>query len=192
MPYSPQHKQQSRQKILSSAYRLFTLNGFERITINQIMADCQLTRGGFYAHFSSKSELYTEALKFGTTVSPLVLGNLKSLSTKQWLAELFDGYLSIEHIQGIRPCPLAFLATDITTRDTEAKAAYKNAFLGMNKRLLSLVKQAMPSFNSEQMLALTSMMIGTVAIAKTINDEKVALQLLRATRKTIRLTLSGI
>ncbi|MCR8923003.1 TetR/AcrR family transcriptional regulator [Dasania sp. GY-MA-18] len=191
MPYSPQHKQQSRQKILASAYRLFTLNGYERITINQIMADCQLTRGGFYAHFSSKSELYTEALKFGTTASPLVLGNLKSLSTQHWLTELFDGYLSIEHIRGIKPCPLAFLSADITTRDRAAKAAYKNAFLGMNKRLLALVKQVMP-FTTEQMFALSSMMIGTVAIAKTINDDKVALQLLRATRKTIRLTLNGI
>ena len=54
MPYSKAHKNSTREKILESAFKLFAIKGFKGITIDDLMNNCGLTRGAFYAHFSSK------------------------------------------------------------------------------------------------------------------------------------------
>ena len=66
MPYSPKHKEQTRQRILQAAAKLFCSKGFDRVTLNQIMKQANMTHGAFYAHFSGKSSLYEAALKFAT------------------------------------------------------------------------------------------------------------------------------
>ena len=70
MPYSAQHKQETRNRILRSARRLFNRRGFAEVTINEIMAEAGLTRGGFYKHFTSKDDLYSEALVQFTCKDP--------------------------------------------------------------------------------------------------------------------------
>ena len=55
MSYSTGHRAQVRERIIESARRLFNRNGFESVSINSIMEDAGLTRGGFYAYFKSKS-----------------------------------------------------------------------------------------------------------------------------------------
>ena len=62
MAWQAEHKNTTRQRILSSAAKLFALNGYEEVSINQIMADAGLTRGAFYSHFKSKSELHAKAM----------------------------------------------------------------------------------------------------------------------------------
>ena len=62
MPYRPEHRDETRSRIVRSAQRLFNRHGFQGVSIDQIMAAAGLTRGGFYRHFSSKSDLYAEAM----------------------------------------------------------------------------------------------------------------------------------
>ena len=57
MPWTTEHKQKSREKILSSAARLFTKKGFDAVSIDDVMRLAGLTRGAFYAHFKSKSDV---------------------------------------------------------------------------------------------------------------------------------------
>ena len=54
MPYSPQHREKTRARIVESARMLFNRHGFEDVTIDMVMGDAGLTRGGFYNHFDSK------------------------------------------------------------------------------------------------------------------------------------------
>src|ERR1700757_1861970 len=62
MAYPAGHRKQTRDKIVESARRLFNRKGFENVSVDAIMADAGLTRGGFYAYFKSKSDLYAEVL----------------------------------------------------------------------------------------------------------------------------------
>jgi AcrR family transcriptional regulator len=55
MPYTKEHKENTHKKILESAFRLFTVKGFNSVTVDQVMNGCGLTRGAFYAHFTSKA-----------------------------------------------------------------------------------------------------------------------------------------
>jgi DNA-binding transcriptional regulator YbjK len=62
MPYAAGHRTEVKGKIIQSARRLFNRDGFDNVSIAQIMAGAGLTHGGFYSYFKSKSELYTEVL----------------------------------------------------------------------------------------------------------------------------------
>jgi AcrR family transcriptional regulator len=51
MPYPPGHCEKTKAKIVRSARQLFNRFGFDRVSIDAIMADASLTRGAFYSYF---------------------------------------------------------------------------------------------------------------------------------------------
>jgi TetR/AcrR family transcriptional regulator, transcriptional repressor for nem operon len=63
MPYTAEHKENTRRRIVQSARRLFNRHGFNGVSIDEIMAEAGLTRGGFYNHFGTKEELYAEVVQ---------------------------------------------------------------------------------------------------------------------------------
>src|SRR3954468_6934445 len=56
-----------RQQILSAAGKLFRANGFEAVTVADVMKAAGLTHGGFYGHFKSKDDLIAQALAHALT-----------------------------------------------------------------------------------------------------------------------------
>ena len=47
----------TQQQILNAAQTLFTLRGYEAVSIDEICASIHLTKGAFYYHFKSKEEI---------------------------------------------------------------------------------------------------------------------------------------
>jgi len=62
MRYSPEHKAQNHEKILSVAARTFRERGGDTSGIGTVMKKVGLKKGGFYRHFTSKDDLFVEAL----------------------------------------------------------------------------------------------------------------------------------
>lgn len=191
MPYSKEHKEKTRKVILKSAFKLFTAKGFDGVTVNEIMKNCGLTRGGFYAHFSSKASLYSESIKFAATTRKLEELKPKNFSDKRWLSLLLDKYLSVEHVNGARPCPLTFLVTDIITRNAEAKSAYARTYADMNSVLMKYAS-SYSNCNKDEILSLTAMIIGAVAISRTMDNKKSVKKLLASCRHEVGMKLGGI
>jgi len=67
MPYSKQHKQETRERILRTAARALRESGLHGhgAIISELMAQAGLTHGGFYAHFPSKDALVAAACARG-------------------------------------------------------------------------------------------------------------------------------
>jgi len=191
MPYTKQHTEKTRKRILESAFRLFTVKGFEKVTVNGVMKDCGLTRGAFYAHFDSKADLYRESLMFAVSSTKLAELKPEGKTDKEWLCILLDGYLSLEHVRGEYPCPIAFLATDIAMHDDKTKAAYASVYEGMNKAIFKYANSYADCDESD-ILSVTSMLIGAVAIARTIGNKNSVLNLLQACRREAGSKLGGI
>ena len=169
------------------------MKGFEGVTIDDLMNNCGLTRGAFYAHFKSKAELYSEALKF--RASSTKLANLKpeGISNKQWLSLLLNTYLSLEHVKGERSlsCPLAFLATDINMQDKAIKIAYADVYYGMNTAIMEYASSYCDC-DEQDVFSVTAMMIGAVAIARTLQSQDSIENLLVACRREAGMKLGGI
>ena len=58
MPCTAEHKARTRERIEQSARSMFNRRGFASVSIEDIMSHAGLTRGGFYNHFASKTDLF--------------------------------------------------------------------------------------------------------------------------------------
>ncbi len=177
MAWQKDHKKNTKENILNCAAALFTHHGFENVSIDQVMTTAQLTRGAFYAHFKSKSDLYAQAI-----IKASSLATVKHLtSTQPTLTEISQHYLSPEHRdQSLNsPCPLAFLVTDITQQNDTVKNAYTQVFKGF------LENTGVISTSNTNALQNAALMIGGLALAKAINDKTLSNELLTACQKAI-------
>ena len=191
MPYTAEHKQQSREKILQSAIACFTKQGFENTSIDEIMQNAEMTRGAFYAHFSSKSELYQQALLTGAMNSQLVKPKPDDVSDREWMNLLVKGYLSENHIQQkLPPCPMAFLVTDVAVSEPEVRQTYTKIFKGMNKMVYNFTKQ-FSDCDEEQIYAVTAMLIGAVAIGRVLDNRQVRQKMLSGCETLALAMLNG-
>src|SRR5882672_9418060 len=134
MPYSPQHKRDTREKILESARRLFNRKGFSGVSIEEIMSDAGLTHGGFYRHFSGKDELYAAAVRqFLCRKAPEAWQSQRrdpravaKKAPKPRAQRIVDDYFSREHFDDRDGCcPLIGMASDVQRGGEAVKAAYQ-------------------------------------------------------------------
>lgn len=190
MPYSKEHKQKSRERILESAARLFIASGFDNTSIDEIMANAGMTRGAFYAHFTNKSELYAQALMFAASNSLFASSKPENLSAKDFVEKILRGYLSLAHIQQDIPCPAAFLVTDVVNKDPQVRKTYTQIYKGMNKHLAQHAK-SFSSCHADTVWAITAMMIGGVAIGRALDDHATTKKLLRSCQKVAQDLLNG-
>lgn len=183
MPYSKAHKEKSRERILQSAVRLFTRKGFDNTSIDEVMTDAELTRGAFYAHFKSKQDLYGQAIASTPLFSIFAKIKPDGMADKDWLAHLVSAYLTPTHLHKTDlPCPLAFLVTDVAVSEPETRQAYTDVYLKMNQ-LIRVYTRKFSSCDKQSVMAVTAMMIGGVAVARTLSDRKSQNQLLESCRQ---------
>ncbi|PVV21883.1 MAG: hypothetical protein B6D78_06460 [gamma proteobacterium symbiont of Ctena orbiculata] len=184
MPYSPQHKEESRLRILESAAKSFLHKGYEQTGINDVMRDAGMTRGAFYAHFSSKSELYDKAMLYAAAHGRLASHKNSGQRGSEWLMTMLEGYLSLDHLVGEEtPCPLAFLVTDIANREPQVRQTYTRIYRRMNS-LIERYRDNPSNQQNEEVLALTALMVGGVALSRVVDDERLAERILTSCRQT--------
>ncbi len=62
MTYRDEMAKKTRNRIIKTAMKLFKKNGYENVTIRDIIKTAQISNGAFYAHFKSKDALVEETL----------------------------------------------------------------------------------------------------------------------------------
>lgn len=169
MPYTPQHKEQSRQRILQTAAKLFCAYGFDRVTLDQIMQKANMTRGAFYAHFSGKSSLYEAALQFAASNSFWARREKTSEDKETHIKALVTRYLSWSKNDG--DSPLEFLVTDAAHKEEKVRKAYQACFDSLVERLTVILtkqgtKEDAKSLAEETVVSL----VGTVSVARSITE----------------------
>ncbi len=191
MPYSKEHKQQVRLKIIESSRVLFNRHGFENVTIDQVMAFAGLTRGGFYNHFKSKEELFKEA------VSGFLMGrgaqwregagiDVTSLD-KNAAVQMVDSYLSQKHLSDLDgQCPMIALPSDVARANDDVKQSYQKLLEGMvylYENSLSqrqAAHQQSESVIRKQALSLSALCVGGMILARTLPDSGLAKEVQQA------------
>ncbi|TMP41199.1 TetR/AcrR family transcriptional regulator [Pseudoalteromonas citrea] len=177
MPWDTNHKHQSRQRILEAAAQLFVARGFDGVGIDDVMQQANMTRGAFYSHFKSKSELYHEAIPVAGFIAKeqLEAGCSNSFNV------LKHNYLN-QHkgADDTQLCPIALLISDIRHRDPAIRETYEKVFAGFVEYINSHVNERSAA------LAQAATMIGAVALAQTLTDESLKAELLAACEAATR------
>src|SRR5512138_2489128 len=179
MPYSPKHKRESRDKILESARRLFNKRGFSEVSIDEIMENAGLTRGGFYRHFRDKDELYAEAVRwFLCEEAPKPWRRPRRNGHKPRAERIVDSYFSLDHFDDSESCcPLIALPSDAARGSGGVKSAYQDV---MEKLLLLLQADMAGPQSRERALAVVSLCVGGLVAARGVADPRLAQDLRRA------------
>lgn len=179
MPYAKDHKAHTRQRIVQSAARLFADQGFAATSIDEIMLECNLTRGGFYAHFRSKRQLYAEAMAH-LAAHQRPGPAQPAAPDDDALAPLFEACLRPAGMTGHGGKGWAFLATDATRPEPEVRAAYARALDALAQRLHRGAPGA--ACSDEAVLAATAMIVGAQTLAQALDDAAHKTRLVQACR----------
>ena len=190
MPYSAEHKQETRAKIVESARILFNRHGFEDVTIDRVMESAGLTRGGFYNHFKSKEMLYGEA------VASFLMGR-----GAQWRADagvdpshpspamarkMIESYLSPEHLEDLDgQCPMIALPSDVARAGPEVQSSYQELLEAM----VGLFEQGLEKrygTGRKQALSLAALCVGEMILARTLPNSALAEEVRAAAHDTAK------
>jgi len=88
MRYPAKETAAKHDRIVKEASRLFRENGFENVTVGEVMKASGLTHGAFYAHFGSKQELQEAAVRTAALLGGLVLA--RAVKDSQLSEEILD------------------------------------------------------------------------------------------------------
>lgn len=192
MPYSAKHRNEVREKILSSARRLFNRRGFNGVSIDDVMAQAGLTRGSFYAYFNSKSDLYAHAITAilhekqidgwdGVSIDP----RARDVATT-----IIGDYLSVASFEDIDgTCPLVALPNDVSRTEDSVKRAFENVL----RALVDIFEQGLERKGGarQRALAIASLCVGGMVLARTVEDRGLGDEL-RAAAKSAALSLGRL
>ena len=186
--YAPEHKQETRRRILEAADALLKVQGAEAASVSEVMARAGLTVGGFYAHFPSKDALAHEALLFGLTrVVERMLASLDRIPDPkarvraliaQYLAQADDPDLS-------HACPMTLLLPELARADRDTR----NAFAAHTGQLLDRIAERFPDIDGmtrrEAALFVYASCAGAVSIARAVASPEARRRILATTERLL-------
>jgi len=177
MPYPAGHRVAVKKSIVDSARRLFNRYGFDNVSISQIMEGANLTHGGFYSYFKSKSDLYSEVLGcFFTdpTWRSCWKGVNVDLSSTDAGTQVVRAYLSRQHFENVEnSCPMAALPSDVARSSENVKRAFETVFKAMVTVLERSLNDKEGSSHARA-LAIAALCVGGMVVARSVVDRAVA------------------
>src|SRR5215472_18428387 len=172
MRYSPEHKAENREKILSMAARSFRERGGDTSGIGTVMKKVGLTKGGFYRHFGSKDDLFVEAVarafdEMGTGMLEVA----QSAPEGHALRAIIERYLSTLHANSPgMGCVFAALGPELARKQLSVRKRIEALQEAYRERLLPFV----PGQTREEKLAkirlLFPSMAGVLMMVRVIPD----------------------
>jgi TetR/AcrR family transcriptional repressor of nem operon len=184
MRYPEGHKQQTSEKILRAAGRLFRKQGYAATGVDAVMASANLTAGGFYSHFRSKEELLAEALDAVFRESqkdrPKRLSELRGHA---WIRAFVNFYLSKGHRDAAeRGCPMPALAAEIARVGGKPSAVFAHHIRRVFDTVAKQFDEKSP--NRERAISTVAMCLGGLILARAVKDEGLSDEILRACRES--------
>lgn len=175
MATKKEQKEQSRIKILESADQLFKKNGYVATGIDAIMANAGLTAGGFYSHFSSKENLFSEMIDRSLRNSTKILfEGLDEYSGKKWLKKVMKRYLSKYHRDELLyMCALPTLTIDISRNSKNVKGSFENILLDIIKYMESKIGTD-TDITREKLYSIISICMSGIILSRSVLDEKLS------------------
>jgi AcrR family transcriptional regulator len=182
MPYPPEHRQRTRERIVRSGQVMFNRHGFDAVSIDQIMAHAGLTRGGFYKYFGKKSDLYAEAVGMALREIPVcrLPGVTVDLAAADAARQVIRAYLSREHQENLDvSCPMVTVPSDVARGDMAVKLVFEKVF----KALVDLFSMGLRHDGSparQRALVMAGICVGGMVVARSLADSNFADSVRRA------------
>ena len=177
-------KQASHARIVEAASRLLRLRGEGGVSVDTVMAEAGLTRGGFYAHFRDKGALVGEALRAAFDEAAHNLRLDDELEGEAFLERALRVYLSRGHLEHSEAgCAVPSLAGEVARAEPEVRATFTAGLRGMIDGVAR--RLGGPKARARATVLLVSM-IGAVAVARAVDDPELGDEILSTMRSALR------
>ena len=182
MRYPPEHKQQTREKILGAAGRVFKRHG-AAAGLGSVMAEAGLTKGAFGGHFSTKDELLADMLRFVLAQSLADELDAEGVPPgEEWLVQFQHRYLSCHHRNDVeRGCPLPALISDLGRAAESVRAEFAELYESITARLAAHLPAGDTPENRRLLGSWAAAAIGSLAVARAL-PEGAATDIMNGTR----------
>lgn len=183
MSYPPEHKLRTHARIVQAASKSFREHGMQSTGIDQLMADAGLTRGGFYAHFTSKSALFAEVLghTFAEARQMMLATGLETRHGREWILGASKRYLAGKHRdmpdQG---CGIPSLGAEVARAPDEVREAFGRELAGL---LHAMAEQG--DLEVAEATAMLATCVGALTMARAVKDPAQSDAILNAARQQI-------
>lgn len=186
MRYRPEHKTETRQKIVKDASVRVRSEGMTGAAVSAVMRDSGLTHGGFYKHFESKDALLMESVRaaFEQFADRLVAVAERARPEAAWKA-IVRTYLSLEFCDDAGSgCPLAALAPELARADEAMKPQILEELKRYKDRMVPFMPGRRLADKERAFFAIFSAMIGATELARLL-PEAMREKVLAGTRESL-------
>ncbi len=191
MRYDSEHKERTRQRVLSEAATAIRAVGPSGIGVAGVMAKAGLTHGAFYAHFESKDDLVAQAIaQMFAESSQRMRARSDDPDPAIALVKFIDNYLSTRHRDHPElGCPLPSLAGELARLP---EAARRNFAAGLGRLTGSMAKRIreLGRPGSEGLAAsLIAEMVGALALSRAVPEASESDRILETSRSSVKARL---
>lgn len=187
MRYDAEHKQKTRERVITVAKQAIRRDGLANLGVAAVMKDAGLTHGGFYAHFASRNALIDAAIEDMLLGAKTRFARItEGLAPAEALAAYIDMYLSLAHRDATTwLCPLPVLSADMSRLKPEMRETFGRTAKGLADLLAPLLEQVQPN---DPLLpqSVVSELVGALALARAIGPTVESDAVLEASRISLK------
>jgi TetR/AcrR family transcriptional repressor of nem operon len=182
MGHSQADKARNRERILNEAARQIRETGLEALSVGKLMQKVNLTHGGFYGHFESRSDLIAQALERALMAGKAQAQAVRDPNKPRTFSAMVRSYLSRTHRDSRSTgCAIAALVSDVGRTDLPSREV-------MERHVEDFILAASAAIGDEddgRAITAVSAMVGAIAISRVLTDPKRSDAVLRAVRENI-------
>jgi TetR/AcrR family transcriptional repressor of nem operon len=179
MGHSQAEKARTRERMLAAAAAQIREEGLGSLGVGPLMRKVNLTHGGFYGHFASKSQLVAEALERALADGEAAARAACDPAKPRHFAGMIRSYLSRAHRdKPASGCAIAALAGDVARADERSRATMEKHV----ERFIAGVAEVLGSENDGAAIVAVSALVGALTLSRVVTDPKRSDAILRTVR----------
>ncbi|MEY9884468.1 TetR/AcrR family transcriptional regulator [Bradyrhizobium sp. USDA 329] len=184
MRYSPEHKQETHDRIVKKASVRLREKGAHGIGVADLMKEAGLTHGGFYAHFDSREALVIEAFGYAMDRSMEHWRKLTGeAAPEKRLALIAESYLSTLHRDNPgHGCSIPALGAEIARESPKTRKAFAGKLDQMIEMMTDYIPNMPRKAARKQAIATLATMVGTMLLARVAGSNELSDEVLKAGR----------
>ena len=180
----PRTKGATHERIVDAGARAIRRHGYDALSIASVMKEVDLTHGGFYAHFASREAMLVELSdRAGAQAVAVFSQSAAAAPAESALQALLRTYLSETHVsQPDIGCSIAALGTEMPRQAPPVRRAVTRRI----KEMIDLISRQSADWGRadahERALVTTATLVGTVVLARAIDEAALSESVLKAAR----------
>lgn len=181
-----EQKIQTRQRIVDAAGRSFRKGGFGGIGVDGLAKEAGLTSGAFYVHFDSKAAAFREAVSSGLAGLKTGVLYFQSEYAGRWWPAFVSFYLGTKRTCDLADsCTLQSLSPEVGRADEAVREVFESGLLDVAQAVVAGPDSPAAPRDMDAAFAALSLLVGSVTLARAVNNEGLANQIARATETAL-------